>query len=194
MEEKEMTQRFYGSFEYMALILEDVKKGFFTQDVNLLKENKKKLKEEIKERATFAKKVVAEEDKDDIQKKYVGLLVSFQDIVLSFDNLINKMKKKVEANILFTNKALAEIEELFNIMYTQFVDTKDYIATKNQHLRREIKASKEKLIELAEKNNLVHQQRLITGVCMPRASYIYIDITQSLKRISKGLTDFSEKV
>ncbi|MCX5807051.1 MAG: hypothetical protein NT010_13490 [Proteobacteria bacterium] len=194
MEEKEMTQRFYGSFEYMALILEDIKKGFFTQDVNLLKENKKKLKEEIKERATFAKKVVAEEDKDEIQKKYVGLLVSFQDIVLSFDNLINKMKKKVEANIVFTNKALDEIEELFNIMYTQFVDTKDYIATKNQHLRREIKASKEKLIELAEKNNLVHQQRLITGICIPRASYIYIDIIQSLKRISEGLTDFSEKV
>jgi Na+/phosphate symporter len=194
MEEKEMTQRFYGSFEDMALILEDVKKGFFTQNVNLLKENKKKLKEEIKERASFAEKVVAEEDKDTIQKKYVGLLVSFQDIVLSFDNLINTMKKKVEANIPFTKKALAEIEELFNIMYTQFVDTKDYIATKNQHLRREIKASKEKLIELAEKNNLVHQQRLITGICLPRASYIYIDITQSLKRISRALTDFSEKV
>jgi Na+/phosphate symporter len=194
MEEKEMTQRFYGSLEYMALILEDVKKGFIAQDVNLLKESKKKLKEEIKERATFAKKVVAEEDKDEIQKKYVGLLVSFQDIVLSLDNLINKMKKKVEANIFFTNQALAEIEELFNIMYTQFVDTRDYIATKNQHLRREINTSKEKLLELAEKNNLTHQQRLITGVCMPRSSYIYIDIAQSLKRISRGLTNFSEKV
>ncbi|MCX5812015.1 MAG: hypothetical protein NT178_05650 [Proteobacteria bacterium] len=194
MEEKEMTQRFYGSFEYMALMLEDVKKGFFTQNVNLLKENKKKLKEEIKERASFAEKVVAEEDKDAIQKKYIGLLVSFQEIVLSFDNLINKMKKKVEADILMTNKALAEIEELFNIMYAQFVDTRDYIATKNQHLRKEIKSSREKLIELAEKFDPIHQQRLITGICMPRASYIYIGITQSLKRISKGLADFSEKV
>jgi Na+/phosphate symporter len=194
MEEKEMTQRFYGTFEYLTLMLDDIKKGFFTQKLNYLKESKTKLKEEIKERASFAEKVVAEKDKDEIHKKYIGLLVSFQVIVLSLDSLINKMERKVEANIPFTKEAHAEIEELFDIMHAQFIDTKDYIATKNQHLKKAIKSSKEKLIELAEKYDLVHQQRLVTGICIPRASYFYIDITQSLRRISKGLTDFSEKV
>jgi hypothetical protein len=41
---------------------------------------------------------------------------------------------------------------------------------------------------------LIHQQRLIAGVCMPKASYLYIDISESIKRISRGLAEFSEKV
>jgi Na+/phosphate symporter len=194
MEEKEMIQRFYGSFEYLTQMLEDVKKGFFTQKLDLLKENKQKLKVEIKQRASFAEKVVVEKEKDQIQKRYIGLLVSFQNIVLAIDALINKMQKKVEVNVLFTKKALSEIEEIFDTMHTQFVDTRDYIATKNQNLKKVIKSSSEKLIELSEKYDMVHQQRLIGGTCMPKASYFYIDITQSLKRISKALTDFSEKL
>jgi Na+/phosphate symporter len=194
MEEKEMVQRFYGSFEYLEQMLGDIKQGFFTQKLDFLKECKTKLKEEIKERASFAEKVVAEKDKDTVHKKYIGLLVSFQDIVLSFDALINKMKKKIDTNVLFTNKAMTEIKDLFSIVHLQLTDTKDYIATKNQHLKKAIKTSNEKMIELSERYNLVHQQRLITGVCMPKASYFYIDISQSLKRLSKALTDFSEKL
>jgi len=194
MEEKEMIQRFYGSFEYLEQMLDNIKDGFFKQKLALLNESKMNLKLEIKERAGFAEKVVVEKDKDTIQKKYIGLLVSFQSIVLSFDALINKMEKKVEANVLFTNKAMAEIEELFTTMHAQFIDTRDYIATKNQHLKKAIKSSDEKLIELSEKYDLVHQQRLITGICMPKASYFYIDITQSIRRISRALTKFSEKL
>jgi hypothetical protein len=30
-------------------------------------------------------------------------------------------------------------------------------------------------------------------VCMPKASYLYIDMTDSLKRMAKELGDFAEK-
>jgi Na+/phosphate symporter len=49
-------------------------------------------------------------------------------------------------------------------------------------------------VELIADYDVVHQNRLISGVCMPKASYLYIDITDSLKRISRGLVDLVEKV
>jgi hypothetical protein len=46
---------------------------------------------------------------------------------------------------------------------------------------------------LVDEFEIIHQNRLITGVCMPQASYLYIDMTDSLKRIAKELSAFADK-
>ncbi len=52
----------------------------------------------------------------------------------------------------------------------------------------------EEVIKLADEYEVVHQQRLIEGVCMPKASYLYLDIVDSFKRITKSLDEFAERV
>lgn len=194
MEEKELTQRFYQVFEDIAPILEDIKKGFFAQKESVLRECKAKFKSIIKSRVSFAEKIVEEKDKDEIEKRYTNLFLSFQPVALAIENMINKMETKIESKTLFSEKALSEIAELFNVMQSQFRDTQDYTLTKNPHLKNDIDSGKEKLTKIAEDYELIHQERLIAGVCMPKASYLYIDITDSLKRIARGLADFSAKV
>jgi Na+/phosphate symporter len=61
-------------------------------------------------------------------------------------------------------------------------------------LHAEIKAGWEKTFKLIDEYAIIHQNRLITGVCVPQASYLYLDIVDSIKRISRGLIDFAEKV
>jgi Na+/phosphate symporter len=104
------------------------------------------------------------------------------------------MEAKVGSNILFSEKALSEIRDLYTIMQEQFRDTKDYVITKNPGLRDSIRQHMEKMFKAIEELAIVHQNRLITGICMPQASYLYLDITDSLKRISRGLVDFTDKV
>jgi Na+/phosphate symporter len=96
--------------------------------------------------------------------------------------------------ILFSEKALAEIKELYVILEEQFRNTRDYIATKNPVLKAEINAGRERIFKTIDEYAVIHQGRLITGVCMPQASYLYLDIVDSIKRISRGLIDFVEKV
>jgi Na+/phosphate symporter len=79
-------------------------------------------------------------------------------------------------------------------MLAQFRDTMDYVLTKNPRLKENIKGAKEMIAKSTTEYELIHQQRLITGVCMPKASYLYIDISESIKRIARGLAEFSEKV
>ena len=194
MEEKEPNQRFHNMFEKIIPILEDIKKGFFTQNNTILKECEKRFREILKSALPFAEKLIEEKEKDEVEKRYVNLVLPVQMTALALENLIEKMHIKVESHILFSEKALNEIKELFAVMESQFIDTKDYILTKNPHLKNNIKSGKEKIIKMANEYALVHEQRLITGVCMPKASYLYIDITDSLKRITRRLADFAERV
>jgi Na+/phosphate symporter len=194
MEEKEMLLKFHEIFEYTLPLLENTKKGFFAEKGTVLKENKARIKDVIKSRVDFAQNIIEAKDKSEADKKYIILLPSFQSIALALENLINKMETKVESRILFSDKALSEIRELFGIMLSQYRDTMDYVLTKNPRLKDNVGAAKEKIARTTSEYELIHQQRLITGVCMPRASYLYIDISESIKRIARGLAEFSEKV
>lgn len=194
MEEKRFFERFNDVFVKTAPILDNIKKGFFTQKLDEIRENKAQFREILKSRAISIQKIMEEKEKTEAQKQYLALIPSFQTIGLALENLFNKMETKVELKILFSEKALTEIKELFTTLEEQFRDTKDYIATNNPTLEAEIKAGWEKIFRLVDEYAIIHQNRLITGVCVPQASYLYLDIVDSIKRISRGLVDFVEKV
>jgi Na+/phosphate symporter len=194
MEEKELNERFYKTFEAIIPILQDVYKGFFADNRTLLKECLSKFENMHAAILPFVEKIFAEKEKDEIEIRYVNLVLAFQPIALAITSLINKMLIKVESNVLFSDKAVKEIRSLLEITYVQFRDAKDYVTTKNSHLKDSVITAKEKLIELVNDYDTIHQNRLITGVCMPKASYLYIDFTHALKRIAMGIADFVEKV
>lgn len=194
MKENEILQRFQEILETAIPILEDLKKGFFTQKTSVIQDCERNFSDLLISRLPYAEKIVGEKEKDEAETKYVILLPTFQTIGLAIENLMYKMEAKVNSNILFSQKALSEIEELYGVMLEQLRDTKDYIVTKNPNLKGSVKSHMEKTFKLIEELAIVHQNRLITGICMPQASYLYLDITDSLKRISRGLMDFTEKV
>ncbi len=194
MEEKRLVERFNDLFVQTTPLLEEIKKGFFTQKLDLLKQSKAKFRDLLKSRVSYFQKIIETKDKNEAQKQYLLLLPLFQTMALAIENLMNKMETKVELHILFSEKALSEIEKIYSIMEEQFRDTKDYVVTRNPGLRTNIKVNWEKTFKLTDEYALIHQTRLITGVCMPTASYLYLDIIDSIKRIVRGLSDFSEKV
>ena len=194
MEEKRLVERFNDEFVKTIPILDNIKKGFFTQNLAIVKENKAQFREMLKSRAISVQEIIEEKDKTELRKQYLILIPSFQTIGLALENLFSKMETKVELKILFSEKALAEIIELYVILEEQFRNTRDYIATKNPVLKEEVQAGWEKIFKLIDEYAIIHQNRLIAGVCVPQASYLYLDIVDSIKRSSRGLIDFVEKV
>jgi Na+/phosphate symporter len=194
MEEKRLVEKFNDEFVKVIPILDSIKKGFLTQNLAIVKENKEQFRTMLKSRAAAILKIIEEKDKTEVQKQYLNLIPAFQTIGLALENLFSKMETKVELKVLFSEKALSEIKELYTILEKQFRDAKDYIATKNPVLKAEIKAGWEQVFKTIDEYAVIHQGRLIQGVCMPQASYLYLDIVDSIKRISRGLIDFVEKV
>lgn len=194
MDEKKLMWRFRDVFETSEPILDDLEKGFFSQQASIIQECEKKFGDLLISRVPYAEKLIGEKQKTEADMTYVRLLPALQTIALAIENLMYKMESKIVSNILFSEKALSEIRALFHIMRDQFRDTKDYVITKNPALKEAIRMQMDKMFTMIEELAIVHQNRLITGICMPQASYLYLDITDSLKRISRGLVDFVNKV
>jgi len=193
MEEQELTNRFCSLFEETLPILTNIYKGFAGQKINLLKESRSKFREVWKNRLPAVEKLIGDTEKNEVEKKFVALLPHLQRVALAIDNLVDKMEIKVETHILFSQKALDEIKQLMVAVGTEFTDVKDYCMAKNPVLKEQIRTDMEKIRKMIYEFEMVHQNRLITGVCMPKASYLYIDMTDSLKRMAKELGDFAEK-
>ena len=194
MEEKRLTRRFSDLFDEIVPVVENLRKGFFAQNAALVKESHDKFKEILRNRVAFAEKILKEKVKGEQEQRYVLLIVPFQTVALAMENLMEKMEIKVDAKILFSEKALKEINALFAVIEAQLKDTKDYVLTANPHLKAAVHQSMEDIQRMADEYAVIHQDRLIAGVCMPKASYLYIDITDSLKRLARGLAAFSERV
>ncbi|MDD5009483.1 MAG: hypothetical protein PHC68_13925 [Syntrophorhabdaceae bacterium] len=194
MEERELLQRFHEVLETTLPVIENAYKGFVTQKPALLKESKEKFKSILASRLSYVEKIIEDKEKDEFEKKFVALLPPFQTVGIAIQNVISNMEIKVEAHVLFSQKGLDEIKELLTMSHELVRDVRDYTLTKNPNLLIKIKEVKEKIIKTINEFSNIHQNRLITGVCMPKASYLYLDITDSIKRIARGLADFAEKV
>jgi phosphate:Na+ symporter len=193
MEERELTNRFCSVFDETLPILNNIYKGFAGHKLNVLRESRAKFREVLKKQLPFSQKLIEDKDKDDLEKKYVNLVPHLQRIALAIDNLIDKMEIKVETRVLFSQKAIDELKQLMVAVGTEFTDVRDYCLTKNPVLQEQIRMDMEKIRKLVDGFEIIHQNRLITGVCMPQASYLYIDMTDSLKRIAKELAVFADK-
>jgi Na+/phosphate symporter len=193
MEEQELTNRFCNLFDQTLPILTNIYKGFAGQKLNLLKESRSKFREIWKNRLPAVEKLIEDKDKNEVEKKFVTLLPHLQRVALAIDNLVDKMEIKVETHALFSQKALDEIKQLMVAVGAEFTDVKDYCMTKNPVLKEQIHMDMQKVRKMIDDFEMVHQNRLITGVCMPKASFLYIDMTDSLKRMAKELGAFADK-
>jgi Na+/phosphate symporter len=192
MEQKELVQRLHEMFKEMLLVLESMRQGFLAGDQTPLIEAEARLTRILTSNLPFTQELSKKEAKDEVEKKYLNLLPSLQLMAITIRNLINECKKKIESNLLFTDKAINEIKALFTLIQTQFEDATDYILTMNSHLSMHIRTGMENVFESADDFVAAHQVRLITGVCMPKASYSYVAMVDLIKGVSRELTSFSE--
>lgn len=194
MEEKELTQRLYAMFDATIPILEKMERGFQTQNQAMLLEGENEFVEILTSNLSFAEKIVTEGHKSEADKKFLSQLVHLQGIGLAVRGLIAKNKTILRRNVVLSVKAVAEIMEVTAVMKAQLRDTRDFVLTRNPLLKESIKSGMDKIIGMADEYAMKHEERLVKGMCMPAASYLYLDIISSVKRIAKELVGFSERV
>jgi Na+/phosphate symporter len=194
MEEKALNQRLHEMFKEMLLVLESMKQGFLAENQTTLTEAETKHTRILTSNLPFTEELVKKGIKNEVEEKYLNLLPHLQLMAVIIRNLINEKKRKIESNLLFTDKAIDEIKGLYTLMQTQFQDATDYILTRNPHLKKHIRTEMENLSRMAEDYVAAHQIRLITGVCMPKASYSYIAIVDLIKGVSRELNSFCEEL
>ncbi len=194
MEEKELTQRLYDMFDATIPILEKIEKGFLTQNQAMLLEGEGEFVKILTSNLSFAEKIMSQGQKSEADKRFLGQLTHLQGIALALRGLIAKDKTILRRNVTLSVKAIGEVMELTAVVKAQVRDTRDFVLTRNPLLKESIRSGSEKIIRMVDEYGEQHQERLLSGTCMPAASYLYLDIIGSIKRIAKELVGFSERV
>lgn len=97
--------------------------------------------------------------------------------------LVRAIRTMVEEGVPFTERALREISTLFASAIELLECVRDLIPTGNRVLIRHVLEEGARFEATANDYALAHQQRLVEGVCMAKASSLYVALLDDLKGV-----------
>lgn len=108
--------------------------------------------------------------------------------------LIRCIRTMTHEGTLFSERAIREINTLFNKAIELLECVRDAIRTKNKVLIRYVKEEGEKFHEMIDEYALAHQERLIDGTCISKSSSVYLAILDYLADIERHTRQMADKI
>ena len=193
MNEKTYVELIGQILESLGNTIDEVKRCLFSRDKRRLTQAEKAFAADRKSSLPLWEALVAKKEKLPADQKLLALLPLLQHLGIVCEDLLQGTRTTLEAEISLTDKAFGEISEVMALVKDLARDTFDVLATGNARFREYVRAEANRVIERAEECKLEHEQRLIVGACSPKASFVYLDIMRSLKRIALELASLAEK-
>ena len=99
------------------------------------------------------------------------------------DNMIRHIRVILNEKILFSDKAVKEVTQLFKETLDVLKTASDAIVTKNEVLRKHILDKYESVSKLVSEYSEDHEERLVMGICTPRNASLYLNIVDSQLKV-----------
>ncbi len=172
--------------------------GFRKQDIGPLRPAEK-LGKQIHERERALTELVVKGTTGQgaafgLEQEIVFVPMHLERIGDNIELLVRAIKTMVQEGIPFTERAMREVSTLFEKAIELTECVRDVIRTKNRVLIRHIVQEGQRYEEMANEYALAHQQRLIEGVCMAKASSLFVAILDYLKGIEWHIRQIAPKL
>jgi len=193
MEDGQYIETISGILDAVVPILEDTRRCIFKDDKKCLEDAQELRTGSLRSCLPLAEELTGKKEKSVPELKFLTILPSLQKLGIEMGDFLGAAAKKVDSSTPFTDKALNEIKDVIGVAAGLARDAKDFFLTKNPHLARQIQTELSILYQMADDFSVEHQDRLIKGLCSPKASYLYLEMMASLKRAMRELASVSEK-
>jgi Na+/phosphate symporter len=110
------------------------------------------------------------------------------------ESVVNCAKIKARDGILFSDKALAEVERLFGALSSVIENFRDLLSTLNPTLLGIVTKGCNDVIQMTLDFAVSHEDRLIEGLCSPKASSLYLDVLDSVRGVSRRILEMNESL
>jgi hypothetical protein len=110
------------------------------------------------------------------------------------ESILNVARLKARDGIPFSDKANAELNELFDLMNDMLKNFRDLLATRNRDLLTHVEAQQERIAQMTVDFGLAHEDRLISGFCVPVASSLYLDILDSVRSANENINALTKSL
>ena len=112
----------------------------------------------------------------------------------NIDALTGAVTAMLQDGVPFTDRAMREVGTLMERAVELMECVRDGVATENRVLIRYLLEHGRQFAELVNDYGLAHQQRLIEGVCMPKASSLYLAMLDALKGVESHSRQIAQKL
>jgi Na+/phosphate symporter len=110
-----------------------------------------------------------------------SLLTHVQAIGSNLEDLFTPLARKMKEGILFSDKAVAQANQLFDHLTGILRSTLDVLKTDNDFLKRYVVEEGQRLTQSCEDFATEHEARLIEGLCLPQAAPLFLALLDALR-------------
>jgi len=179
--------------ESMGKTVEALKNCLFSGNKRLMNETKKAFAASLRSSLPPFVEAIQRTGKSSTDERLLTLLPACQRLGIAMEDLVGGVQAMVEAGVCLTDKALAEISEVMALLKDLARDANDAISSGNTHFRVYAASSARRIRERSTEVGIEHQERLVTGSCSPKASFLYLTVMDSLKRVAQEMGNLCEK-
>jgi Na+/phosphate symporter len=196
--DKEVGKRIIRVCQSLIKMLELSFQGFRKHSEEALKEVEK-VKDEIRKNSSelahflILKSSPYEKGKE-WAKPYLSMASSFDRMTFNIEGIVDRLKSMDQEHILFSDRAVKEINDVFQEAMDLLESLPDLILTQDKLLAQHIGEQVRSVFKIANGYSEGHEERLIQGVCTPKSSPIYLGILESLKGIIVHTLEVSGKI
>ena len=132
------------------------------------------------------------------EKKNIMLLANIvgdlEEIGDYVKDMIERIEIKIEEKLLFSDEALNEYKHLYNVVETELEDLDKALTLNDKNFAQRVLCSREHADTLVEKYKDAHAQRLVLGVCIPRACNMFLDLLDFTAQISRHVKAIAKNI
>jgi Na+/phosphate symporter len=110
------------------------------------------------------------------------------------ESILNVSRIKARDGVPFSDKANKELDKLFGLLTEVLTNFRDALLTRNKALLEAIVEDEHRLGKMIVDFRLAHEDRLLEGLCSPKASSLYLDVSDSIRDANRHLKEMSESL
>jgi Na+/phosphate symporter len=110
------------------------------------------------------------------------------------ESLVNVSRIKAKDGIPFSDKAQGELQQLFGLLAEVLGNFRDLLSHRNKALLEHLVEQHKQLHQMTIDFALAHEDRLLEGLCSPKASSLYLDIVDSVKNANIQIQEMSRRL
>jgi Na+/phosphate symporter len=127
-------------------------------------------------------------------KTYLSIASSLDRMTYNIEGILDRLKAKSENHILFSDRAVKEVNDVFQEAMRLLENLPNLIATQDKLLAHQIGEEGRSMFKIANGYSEGHEERLLQGICVPKSSPIYLGILESLKGVIVHTAEVSGKI
>jgi len=109
-------------------------------------------------------------------------------------NISEQIKKKLDENLPFTDKAVEELKEMWNQIELMFGEAEQALVNNDVEIAKKMLVREKRIDELQENFKQTHISRLNEGNCNLQSGFIFLELVDNLEKIGDRLTNIAQSV